>query len=104
MIAKVSEKVAGGKLVRLELEHDGTKIKHAKITGDFFLHPEEILPAMEKALIGMPCSSSEADFAAKISAITSSANAEMVGFSPEVIGRLAKQAISSSQNVTGDSQ
>jgi lipoate-protein ligase A len=94
MKAKVSEKVAGGKLVRLELEHDASKITRAKITGDFFLHPEELLQEMEKALVGMPCASSEADLTAKISAIASFKHAEMVGFSPEVIGRLAKQAVS----------
>lgn len=92
-IVKATEKVAGGKLVRLELEHDGSCITRAKITGDFFMHPEEALPDIEHALVGMEISKGEHDFSAKIAKAAAAKAVQMVGFSPETLGRLAMQAI-----------
>ena len=45
-------KVPDGKLVRVALEIEGDKISSLKITGDFFMHPEDGIEAIEKALIG----------------------------------------------------
>ncbi|VVB98493.1 Lipoate-protein ligase A subunit 2 [uncultured archaeon] len=95
MICRASEKVAGGKLVRLELEHDGSRIVCAKITGDFFLHPEDALAEIENSLAGTDLRSPESAFSARISRITSSSSAEMVGFSPEILARLIVRAIAS---------
>lgn len=47
-------KVPGGKLIKILLdEHDG-KVSSVKITGDFFMHPEESIDNMEAALKGIP--------------------------------------------------
>ena len=97
MIGRASEKVAGGKLVRLELEHDNSSITRVKITGDFFMHPEDALAGMEQSLVGMGIDSAEADFSAAISEAVSSASANLVGFSAETIARLAKAAIGGSK-------
>jgi len=93
MIAKVSEKVAGGKLVRLELEHDGSRITQAKITGDFFMHPEDSIVELENTLVGMDMNASEAEITAKLSSVINSNSIELVGFSAETIARLAKSAM-----------
>jgi lipoate-protein ligase A len=45
-------KAPNGKLVRLRAELDGNKVCSVKITGDFFLHPEEKIVGLEKALAG----------------------------------------------------
>jgi len=45
-------KVPGGKLLKIFLEYDD-KIRKIKITGDFFMHPEESLDKLEKELIGL---------------------------------------------------
>jgi len=95
--AKASEKVAGGKLVRLELELDGPCIRRAKITGDFFMHPEDALKEIEGALTGIQLSTSEADISERIEKVAASMNVEMVGFSAETIARLVKAAAGESK-------
>ena len=49
---KAIYKVPNGKLLKIFLEDAGGKIVSIKITGDFFLHPEENIEKMEKALVG----------------------------------------------------
>ena|SRR5215471_4219820 len=44
----------GGKLVRIRLTEDQGQIRKIKITGDFFLVPEESLPKLEKMLEDTP--------------------------------------------------
>ncbi len=53
MIKKAIYKVPNGKLLKIFLDpsEDG-RIEHIKITGDFFMHPEEDIEALEMALIG----------------------------------------------------
>lgn len=42
-----------GKLLKVFLEYDES-IRSIKITGDFFLHPEEKILEIEKGLVGTP--------------------------------------------------
>src|SRR5712692_5580888 len=44
----------GGKLVRIRLREENGVIRQVKITGDFFLVPEESLPKLEKMLEDVP--------------------------------------------------
>ena len=44
----------GGKLVRIRLTEDNGLIRQVRITGDFFLIPEESLPKLEKMLEDVP--------------------------------------------------
>jgi lipoate---protein ligase len=46
-----TRKIPGGKMVRVEVTYD-TKIETVKITGDFFLHPEETLELIQQTLTG----------------------------------------------------
>jgi lipoate---protein ligase len=46
-------KVPGGKLIRIDAEIIEGRIKDIKISGDFFIHPEESIAEMEKGLLGM---------------------------------------------------
>lgn len=41
------------KLVCIELESEKNIIKSVKITGDFFLHPEEKIDSIEAGLVGV---------------------------------------------------
>jgi lipoate-protein ligase A len=50
MRGKAILKVPGGKLVKAEVEHEQDRIVWAKITGDFFMHPEDALEKLEAAL------------------------------------------------------
>ena len=45
-------KVPGGKLLRVEMDYDDKIIK-ISISGDFFMHPEEGIEKIEKALVGV---------------------------------------------------
>lgn len=49
---KAIYKVPNGKLLKVFLEDAGGKIMSVKITGDFFMHPEENIEDLERALIG----------------------------------------------------
>jgi lipoate-protein ligase A len=44
-------KVEKGKLIKTFLDYNG-KINEIKITGDFFVHPEEGIEMLEKELVG----------------------------------------------------
>ena len=47
-------KAPGGKLVRIRLKEDQGQIRSVRITGDFFLIPEESLGKLEKMLEDVP--------------------------------------------------
>ncbi|MBN1873227.1 MAG: biotin--protein ligase [Anaerolineae bacterium] len=47
-------KVKGGKLLRVRLNVDAGMIRTVRITGDFFMHPEDALETLEHSLIGIP--------------------------------------------------
>ncbi len=49
---EVDYKVPGGKLIRLRARIEEGRIRSVKITGDFFLHPEERIEELEEALVG----------------------------------------------------
>ncbi len=46
-------KIPNGKLLKISLDDADEKIVSLKITGDFFLYPEENIEALEKALRGV---------------------------------------------------
>ena len=52
MIGKSVYKVPDGKLVKITLEVEDDQIISIKITGDFFLHPENGLELIENTLVG----------------------------------------------------
>lgn len=47
-------KAEGGKLIKVQMTKKGDKIDSIKITGDFFMHPEDLIDELEKALLGCP--------------------------------------------------
>lgn len=52
MIKKSVYKIPEGKLVKIELEEECGRIMKIKITGDFFMHPEEMIEKLEQSLVG----------------------------------------------------
>lgn len=52
MKSQSSYKVPNGKLLKISLEYDETSnvIRHIRITGDFFVYPEEAIELIEKKL------------------------------------------------------
>jgi len=49
-IISADYKAEGGKLLRVHLEVVKNVIQFIKITGDFFMHPEEAIEALEQGL------------------------------------------------------
>lgn len=48
-------KVPGGKLLRVRLQVEAHRIKAIRLTGDFFMHPEHALEALEAGLTDVVC-------------------------------------------------
>jgi lipoate-protein ligase A len=74
-------KVQGGKLIRVLLEEEEGRIARIRITGDFFLHPEDTIFELAKALEGAELS--EAQLLGRIQGVYRSAGASSIGASPE---------------------
>ena len=53
-MGRVEFKVPEGKLIAAEAEAEGGRIVRIKITGDFFMHPEEAIEDLEGSLMGVP--------------------------------------------------
>ena len=61
------------------------KIKNIKLCGDFFIHPEESLYEIEKALVGLRIDSSKEEIISTISRVIAAEKAELIGITPEAI-------------------
>lgn len=59
MKSEIDYKVNGGKLLRLEFELESGAINWIKITGDFFVHPENKITLLEESLAGCKISDIE---------------------------------------------
>jgi hypothetical protein len=46
-------KVPGGKLLRVSVDHEGEMLRKVKLSGDFFMHPEDALESLEAKLTGV---------------------------------------------------
>ena len=49
---KAEYKIPGGKLLACTIETENNVITELKISGDFFMHPEESIGELEKAILG----------------------------------------------------
>jgi lipoate-protein ligase A len=73
-----------GKLLRLDVTYS-EKIESLKITGDFFLHPEETLDQISEELTGVAVPIQKELVFRKIKYIMDSNEAEMIGITLEDI-------------------
>jgi len=93
LIAHSSRKVKEGKIVKVEVELDFDVIKKLRITGDFFLHPEEVLDDIEKSMVDLKKDVSFDTIALKIRNIVKDYNTQMIGISPESIAEVLREAL-----------
>jgi len=68
-------------MLRIFLAAEQGRIQQVKITGDFFLHPEENLPKLEKELAGVSLTNDSLLFAIK--SFLENNPTEVYGFSAE---------------------
>jgi len=89
---RCEEKVPNGKLVCFSVEAEDGRVTEVKITGDFFLHPEETIEKIESSLEGVPLDMDEAEVASLIGA--SLDGAQLIGATAEDLARVFKKAVS----------
>ena len=76
---KAEFKVPGGKLIQAEVQVTEDKLSLVKLSGDFFMHPEEAITDLEAALTGVKVD----DFGAALDRFFSEKDLTFYGVSPE---------------------
>lgn len=74
-------KAEGGKLIRVQLSKEDNQITFIKITGDFFMHPEDLIEDLERSLIG--CTINEETIIEKIKRFIEEREVTLLGATPE---------------------
>jgi len=92
MIFQAKQKVKEGKVVKVELDCDEL-IRNVRITGDFFLHPEDILEEIEKSIVGLERNADVWTIISSIQRALQSRDVQMIGISPESIALLIREAL-----------
>lgn len=85
-------KVPGGKLVVVDLDVADGRLADVRVSGDFFLEPDEALPAIDAALTGLPAEADARAIAAAVTAALPDATT-MLGFSAEAVATAVRRAL-----------
>lgn len=85
-------KVPGGKLVVVDLDVVGGLFTGVSLSGDFFLEPDEALQDINRALTGLPESSTVADISAAVTAALPE-DAALFGFSADAVAITIRRAL-----------
>jgi lipoate-protein ligase A len=85
-------KVPGGKLVVVDLEVADGKLAQVRLSGDFFLEPDDALPLIDAALTGLPADADGKVIAAAVQRALPD-GAVLLGFSPEAIATAVRRAV-----------
>ncbi|MEO5534240.1 MAG: biotin/lipoate A/B protein ligase family protein [Pseudolysinimonas sp.] len=85
-------KVPGGKLVVVDLSVTDGKLADVRVSGDFFLEPDEALAAIDRALTGMPEDSDAKALAASVTAALPE-GAVLLGFTAESVATAVRRAL-----------
>jgi lipoate-protein ligase A len=88
---RAQRKVPDGKLVRMDAACADGFLSAIRITGDFFVHPEEALANIERDLNASRLHGGEADLESKVGSIVSANNALLVGFGAKDIADLLRE-------------
>jgi lipoate-protein ligase A len=86
------EKIPNGKLVCMEVWASGGIVERAKITGDFFLHPEETIVALENSLKGLRLEADDIEVEERLSRALG--RSELIGVSVSDFSRIFRKAVS----------
>ncbi|WP_344394979.1 biotin/lipoate A/B protein ligase family protein [Actinomadura alba] len=86
-------KVPGGKLVVADVDVRDGRLANVRISGDFFLEPDEALETIDGALEGLPSVLEARDLAARVDAALPP-GAVLFGFSAAAVGIAIRRALS----------
>ncbi|HEY9246128.1 MAG TPA: hypothetical protein VIO11_04700 [Candidatus Methanoperedens sp.] len=92
MISSASRKVKEGKLVKVEIEYD-SNIKKVKITGDFFMIPEEVVDKIEKSMLGLEKDVSMETIVERIETVAKAHNVLMIGIGTYSLAQVIREAL-----------
>lgn len=87
---KAEEKIAGGKMLCVDISVIGGRVASAQISGDFFLHPEEALDLAESSLLGLSAPVDRAEAHKRV--LEALGGAQLIGATADDIARLAEAA------------
>jgi lipoate-protein ligase A len=90
-MGKAEYKIPGGKLVIAETETVENKIQRIKITGDFFMHPEEAIEKLEKFLI--KTQTLQEKIQSNVDAFFERNTVELIGVSPKDIAHVIELSL-----------
>jgi len=93
MLGTARVKVKNGKMIAAEVLVNQGKIESVRLTGDFFVHPEEAVDQIENNLIGSRAGEDENELAGRAREAVKSYGAQLVGFSEKDVARVVKEAI-----------
>lgn len=85
-------KVQGGKLVRLQAKVNGD-VREVRISGDFFLHPEESIERIEEALVGLSRDAGREEIIKRVENVCRIHKVTMLGFTSDAIADLLLEVL-----------
>jgi hypothetical protein len=83
----IDYKVLNGKLLRIDFDLENNTIKNIRITGDFFIHPEESIKVIENSLKNIRINEIEK----KLNETISKNKIKIVGFNGKDLEKALKQ-------------
>jgi len=87
-----TRKIPGGKMVRIETIFD-KKVESVKITGDFFLHPEETLELIVNKITGSTLPLDQEKIIMEIETILDQQEAQFIGANAREIVNILVEAL-----------
>ncbi|MCS7120680.1 MAG: lipoate protein ligase C-terminal domain-containing protein [Nitrososphaerota archaeon] len=84
-MGKAEYKVSGGKLIRVKVRKKDGLIEEIKITGDFFMHPEDAIEILEEKIRYQPLV--ESSIAKAIAEFLETSKVTLLGASPEDLAK-----------------
>jgi len=92
-------KVPAGKLVVVDLTTDTGRLRDVRVSGDFFLEPDDALLDVDDALVGAAADSTAAELTARIEAALP-AGTVMYGFAAGDVATAVRRALSEATSWT----
>ena len=85
-------KVPGGKLVVVDLDVVDGRLAGVRLSGDFFLEPDDALEAIDAALTGLDAGADTAEIAGRVRSALPP-GAVLLGFTPEAVATTVRRAV-----------
>ncbi|MEJ7839938.1 MAG: biotin--protein ligase [Thermomicrobiales bacterium] len=85
-------KTPGGKLVVVDFDVVSRRLANVRVTGDFFVYPEESYPSLQESLDGMLTGTSESAIAELVRKAIPN-DTELLGTSPQGIAIAIRRAL-----------